>query len=163
MASWAHVPGAGFVPLERDAWMEAHPPGAVEYGAAVARGGEYGDWIRSLRLAFRADGFGAAWVARWANMRTRMFGLPYGDQGLLIARDLYEASGGFPDIPLMEDVALVRALAARPRLMDAEALTSAERFLAEGWIRRGARNLWTLARYRAGVSPERLAASYRRR
>lgn len=114
-----------------------------------------------FRLAFRASGLAAVWVAGWANLRTRLFGLPYGDQGLLILRRDYEAAGGYPDQPLMEDVALVRALgrmtALRPR-----ASTGAGRYLRDGWLRRGARNLWTLARYFAGVDPDDLAASYRR-
>ncbi|MEO1678348.1 MAG: TIGR04283 family arsenosugar biosynthesis glycosyltransferase [Pseudomonadota bacterium] len=114
----------------------------------------------AFRLRFRAAGFGPAWVAGWANMRSRAFGLPYGDQGLLIARTLYDEIGGFPDIPLMEDVALVRALPSAPRLMTAEARTSFARYAAEGWVRRGARNLWTYARWRAGASPDRLVGGY---
>ncbi|MEM9903205.1 MAG: TIGR04283 family arsenosugar biosynthesis glycosyltransferase [Pseudomonadota bacterium] len=113
-----------------------------------------------FRLAFRTTGLGALWTSGWANLRTRAFGLPYGDQGLLLHRALYETAGGYPDIPLMEDVALIGALTSAPRLMRATAETSAARYLAEGWLRRGARNLWTLARYRAGVSPERLARQY---
>lgn len=115
-----------------------------------------------FRLAFRARGIGAAWVAGWANLRTRVFGLPYGDQGLLLPRDLYDRTGGFDDIPLMEDVALVCALATSPKLLDCVATTSAERYQRGGWLRRGARNLWTLTRYFAGVSPDRLVRAYRR-
>lgn len=105
---------------------------------------------------------GGRFVAGWANLRSRAFGLPYGDQGLLLPRALYEAAGGYPDQPLMEDVALARALRGRLRGIDAVAETSARRYRAQGWLRRGARNLWTLARYFAGVSPERLAEAYRR-
>lgn len=101
-------------------------------------------------------------VALWANMRARCFGLPYGDQGLLIPRRLYDHVGGFPDIPLMEDVALARALRRRLAPLNAVALTSAEKYREQGWIRRGARNLWTLVRYFAGVDPEKLARSYRK-
>jgi rSAM/selenodomain-associated transferase 2 len=117
----------------------------------------------AFRLAFRAAGLAPACVAGWANLRSRLFGLPYGDQGLLIHRALYDRTGGFPDIPLMEDVALVRALPRRPRLLPAEARTSAARFEADGWLRRGARNLWTMARYAAGTPPERLVRGYERR
>ena len=56
-----------------------------------------------------------------------MLGLPYGDQGVLIHRDLYEEIGGFPTIDLMEDVALARALRGRLRRLDATAYTSAAR------------------------------------
>jgi hypothetical protein len=45
-----------------------------------------------------------------ANRRARMLGLPYGDQGLLISRKLYDEVGGLLDVPLMEDVMIVRAI-----------------------------------------------------
>ena len=105
---------------------------------------------------------GGRWVAGWANLRARLFGLPYGDQGLLVPRTLYDEVGGFADIPLMEDVAMARALRGRLRRIDAIAVTSAARYRAQGWTRRGARNLWLLARYFAGVPPERLAQRYQR-
>lgn len=114
-------------------------------------------------LQFDGGGATARRVAGWANLRARFFGLPYGDQGLLVPRRLYEAVGGYPDIPLMEDVALVRRIGRRRlRPLAAAALTSAEKYRRQGWLRRGGRNLWTLMRYFVGVSPERLAADYRR-
>lgn len=115
----------------------------------------------ALRLRFRAKGLGPSWVAGWANLRSRLFGLPYGDQGLLVRREAYQSVGGYPDQPLMEDVALIRALP-RPVLLKTGAITSAERYTRQGWIRRGARNLWTLTRYFLGADPERLAQAYRR-
>ncbi len=115
----------------------------------------------AFRLRFRAKGVAPGWVAGWANLRSRWFGLPYGDQGLLVPRDMYIAAGGYKDQPLMEDVALVRALP-RVVLLDASAVTSAERYERSGWLRRGARNLWTLTRYSLGADPERLARAYRR-
>lgn len=101
-------------------------------------------------------------VAAWANLRSRLFGLPYGDQGLLVRRDHYARVGGYADIPLMEDVAMARALRGALVPLDAVAVTSADKYRRQGWLRRGARNLWTLMRYFAGVSPERLAERYRR-
>ncbi|WP_299611764.1 TIGR04283 family arsenosugar biosynthesis glycosyltransferase [uncultured Tateyamaria sp.] len=112
-----------------------------------------------FRLAFDRGG---RVVAAWANLRARVFGLPYGDQGMLVRRDLYANVGGYPDIPLMEDVALARALRGKLVGLDAVAVTSAEKYRRQGWVRRGARNLWTLMRYFAGVSPDVLAAAYRR-
>lgn len=113
------------------------------------------------RLKFDRGGLPARLVSGWANLRSR-FGLPYGDQGLLISRALYEKVGGYPDIPLMEDVAIARALRGRLTGMDIQAVTSAEKYLRQGWLRRGARNLWTLLRYGAGSDPEQLAQGYRR-
>ena len=61
-------------------------------------------------LRFDQGGPIARLVAGWANLRARLFALPFGDQGLLIPAGLYERVGGYPDIPLMEDVAIARAL-----------------------------------------------------
>ena len=66
-----------------------------------------------FRLRFRAGGIAPRAVERWANLRSRM-GLPYGDQGLVLPRGLHDAVGGFPDIPLMEDVAMARRLQGSP-------------------------------------------------
>ncbi|MEB8388234.1 TIGR04283 family arsenosugar biosynthesis glycosyltransferase [Rhodobacteraceae bacterium KMM 6894] len=118
-----------------------------------------------FKLAFNATGLAPRLVAGWANVRARVFALPYGDQGLLISRKTYDAAGGFPDIPLMEDVALARALArtpgARPVDLPLAIRTSAARYQRDGWLRRGARNLWLLIRYLAGADPTALARAYR--
>lgn len=98
-----------------------------------------------------------AWRCRW-------LGLPYGDQGLLIARDFYQALGGYEPIPLMEDVALIRRIG-RKRLvaLPADFITSAEKWRRDGWYARSARNLFCLSLWFAGVSPERIARVYTRR
>lgn len=114
-------------------------------------------------LAFRANGPAPWLVAAWANARSRWFGLPYGDQGLLISRRLYEQVGGYTDFPLMEDVAIVRALRGRLVALDGVAHTSALRYQQQGWARRGGRNLMTLARYFCGTDPRVLADRYRSR
>ena len=116
-----------------------------------------------FRLAFRAEGAVPRIVAGWANLRSRAIGLPYGDQGLLVRSDVLAGIGGVPEIPLMEDVALARALRGRLHALPGEARTSAARYEAEGWLRRGARNLWTLARYFLGADPAQLAQGYARR
>lgn len=115
-----------------------------------------------FRLRFRATGLMPMLVAGWANLRSGLFGLPYGDQGLLVTRADYDRAGGFPDQPLMEDVALIRALDRSVTGLPAFAHTGAERYQRAGWLRRGARNIWTLTRYLAGADPERLAQAYRR-
>ena len=112
-------------------------------------------------LSFDQRSIRATVVAGWANLRSR-FGLPYGDQGLLIHRELYSSVGGYPDQPLMEDVALARLLRGKLEAMDSLAVTSAAKYRKQGWIRRGAKNLLLLLRYFAGSSPEQLAQSYRR-
>ena len=119
----------------------------------------------AFRLGFDAEGLAPLLVAGWANLRTRALDLPYGDQALLIPRGAYDAAGGYPDIPLMEDVALARALRRQGQgiaLLPVGVTTSAARYRREGWLRRGARNLWCLAQYLGGVDPVRIAARYRR-
>lgn len=113
-----------------------------------------------FRLAFDRTGAAGRMVAGWANLRSRVFGLPYGDQGLLVRRDVLERAGGYADIPLMEDVDLVRRLPPMAAL-PVTARTSAARYVREGWLRRGARNLMLLLRYRAGADPHALAQAYR--
>ena len=114
-----------------------------------------------FRLGFDRGGRAGDIVAGWANLRSR-FGLPYGDQGILLPRSLYQKIGGYPDQPLMEDVHLARALTGKLQMIDAVARTSAKRYQKQGWLRRGSRNLWTLVRYLRGASPQDLAESYRR-
>jgi rSAM/selenodomain-associated transferase 2 len=113
-----------------------------------------------FRLRFDAQGGMPRWVAGWANLRSRLFHLPYGDQGLLIHREVLEDVGGYPDLALMEDVALARRLKTRLRGLPAIAVTSADKYRRQGWLRRGARNLGTLARYFAGADVSDLARRY---
>jgi rSAM/selenodomain-associated transferase 2 len=93
--------------------------------------------------------------------RCRVLALPYGDQGLLIARSLYYAVGGFAPLPLMEDVDLVRRLGRR-RLarIGARCISSPKRYRREGYWRRPLRNLFCLSLYLAGVSPDRIKRLY---
>jgi hypothetical protein len=81
-------------------------------------------------------------------LRCRLLRLPYGDQGLLLPKALYEEIGGFSPLPLMEDVDIVRRLGRRrTALLRSRALTSAERFRREGYLRRSARNLTCITLY----------------
>lgn len=120
---------------------------------------EHSSKAACFRLQFRANGLGATITAGWANIRTRL-GLPYGDQGLLISRAQYDAVGGYPDIPLMEDVAIARALRGKLMLLPSNVTTDATKFQRNGWCRQGTRNMWTLLRYLLGADPERLARRY---
>ena len=94
--------------------------------------------------------------------RCRVLALPYGDQALLIHRDLLQNVGGIRCLPLMEDVDLIRRLGRRRLVMlDAVAVTSAVRWEREGWRRRSARNLLCLGLWFAGVPAHRIASLYR--
>lgn len=170
------------------AWGAEIVQGAASRGAQLSRGcrAAQGDWFLVLHadtrlsddwvgvvarhmgssdaawfnLAFEDGGWAGRIVAAWANLRSR-WGLPYGDQGLLVPAALYDRVGGYPSQPLMEDVAIARALKGRLVGLEVTATTSASRYKKQGWLRRGGRNIWTLIRYFAGTPPTRLAQSYR--
>ncbi len=93
--------------------------------------------------------------------RCRVLALPYGDQGLLIARALYDKVGGFAALPLMEDVELARRLGRR-RLapLGVPAYASARRYRRGGYIRRPLRNLVCLAFYFMHVPARHIARLY---
>lgn len=120
---------------------------------------------RAAYFRFSLDDLG--WQARILEVlvaiRCAVFGLPYGDQGLLISRRLFNDMGGFRDLPLMEDVDLVRRLGRR-RLapLAVAARTSAERWRRDGWATRSLRNLFCLTLYFVGVAPARIARLYDR-
>jgi rSAM/selenodomain-associated transferase 2 len=114
-----------------------------------------------FRLRLDAGEWQARLVEAAVALRVRLFGLPYGDQGLLISRSLYDRAGGFRPLPLMEDVDLVRRLGpGRIARLAAAASTSPERWRRDGWLRRSGRNLLCLALYRLGMSAERLVRLY---
>jgi hypothetical protein len=93
--------------------------------------------------------------------RCRRLGLPYGDQGLLIHRDLLDGVGGLRPLPLMEDVDLVRRLGrARLGLLPVAAVTSAARWRRDGYTARSARNLACLALWFAGIPPRIISRIY---
>lgn len=118
---------------------------------------------QAATFQFRLDDRGVAprtvEAAVW--LRTKALKLPYGDQGLLISRALYDDIGGYRPVQLMEDVDIVRRIGRR-RLTDlpAVAKTSAARYRATGYVRRIARNQMCLALYFLNVSPERLSHLY---
>jgi rSAM/selenodomain-associated transferase 2 len=100
-------------------------------------------------------------LERLVAWRCRVFALPYGDQGLLIARALYDEIGGFNPIPLMEDVDLVRRLGRRRLVrLGATILASAGRYRRDGYLRRPLRNLFCLSLYFAGVPPRHIRRIY---
>ena len=111
-----------------------------------------------FRFALDSRSLAARAIEVGVRLRVRWCGLPYGDQALFVRRELFNAIGGYADLPIMEDVDLVRRLRARGRLycVALPVVTSARRWEEEGWIRRTLRNLCFIALYFAGMHPERL-------
>lgn len=136
------------------------PAGAVEAVRSGLRG-RYG-WGRfDVRLTGRHPLLRV--VERGISWRSRLTGIASGDQAMFVRRDWFEAAGGFPEIPLMEDLALSRTLNARgrPLCLRSPVLTSSRR-----WERRGIVRtillMWRLRlAYYLGADPARLADRYR--
>jgi rSAM/selenodomain-associated transferase 2 len=101
-------------------------------------------------------------IAWFMNFRSRLTGIATGDQAIFIRRDVFLQTGGFPDIPLMEDIAYSRALKAvsAPLCLRECAVTSGRRWESQG-ILRTILKMWRLRlAYFLGADPVRLAKAY---
>ena len=123
--------------------------------------GDQPDRAAAFRFSLDDDGMLAACLNGAVALRCWALRLPYGDQGLLISRRLYDEIGGFKPIALMEDVDLVRRLGRkRLKILRARAVTSASRYRREGYLRRMLRNSACLGLYYLRVPPHVLARLY---
>lgn len=118
-------------------------------------------------LKYDSSKLSARWVelmAAWRSMTTTFppgWALPYGDQGLLISKKLYEDIGGYPDWPLFEDVKIVEKIGrARLRNLGGPIITCRGKHEKDGFLKRGWENYRLLKRYKAGESIESLARDY---
>jgi rSAM/selenodomain-associated transferase 2 len=116
----------------------------------------------AFRLAFFPSTPGLRLIAWGTNMRTRFGKLPYGDQALFVRRTLFEALGGYTEVPLLEDVKLVQALRRQGELalLDHTVHTSGRRWLQRGLVTTTLRNTLIIAFYFCGVSPGTLKRWY---
>jgi rSAM/selenodomain-associated transferase 2/rSAM/selenodomain-associated transferase 1 len=101
-------------------------------------------------------------IERVANIRSRYLALPYGDQAIFLARSTFAALGGFPEVPIAEDLQLVLGLARRGRIRiaPAAAVTSARRWQKRGILSTTLINYLILAGVCLGISPRRLVSLY---
>jgi rSAM/selenodomain-associated transferase 2 len=102
-------------------------------------------------------------VATLMNLRSRLTGIATGDQGIFVTRELFERVNGYPQIPLMEDIALSRRLKrhSRPVCLHDKLITSARRWQTHGTLRT-ILIMWSLRlAYFLGASPARLAQFYK--
>lgn len=113
-------------------------------------------------LAIPLEGTWFRWVERVAELRWKLLGLAYGDQGLLLRRTLYDATGGYPDSRIMEDVAIARRIArvARIEHFRHPIVVNPRRWTREGRVRGAMRNTALLLLFLVGVEPDRLARWY---
>jgi len=147
--------GDWLVFLHADTWLEEGWAGAVRGLGPDVVGGAFRFAIDSPRRGYRLVEVGVA-------LRCRLGRLPYGDQGLFVRREIYGMIGGFPPLPLMEDVAFVRRLIGAGGLafLPVRAFTSPRRWERRGIVATTVRNWWLLGLYAFGRPPDRLARVY---
>ena len=140
--------GAWLLFLHADTVLE--PGWEREVGALISRveSGSRAPTAATFRYALDDIGLKPRLLETMVGLRCLLFRFPYGDQGLLISRRLYDQIGGYKDMPLMEDVDIVRRLGRRRLiLMRSRAVTSAARYRKNGYALRIARNLSCLTLY----------------
>lgn len=156
-AGAAAAAGGALVFLHADTRL---PAGAGRLIAATLA--ERGVAGGAFSLSFEGAGTSLGLIAAGANARSRLLGLPYGDQALFLRRETFTAIGGFPDWPLLEDVGLIRRLRTRGRLVirPERVVTSPRRYRHLGAWHAVFRNGVTLLRFVLGTSPWTLAHAY---
>lgn len=115
-------------------------------------------------LAIDSGGFAFRLIERAASLRSRLTRIPYGDQAIFLRRGYFHEIGRYRDIPLMEDVDLMRRIRRRGDricILSERVLTSARRWQKEGALYCTLRNWTIFTLYTLGVSPERLVRFYR--
>lgn len=128
---------------------------AIVEACRIAVGGRFDVEIDSPGVPFRV-------IERAINLRSRWSGLCTGDQGLFVRRDVFEALGGYPEQPLLEDLALSKAVKARGPVaaLRLRVSTSGRRWQRHG-VLRTVLLMWRIrALYFLGMPPERLARLY---
>lgn len=119
----------------------------------------------AFSLAYEPRTPGLAFIARAANLRSRFTRVPYGDQAIFVRASVFAELGGFPPVPIMEDLEFMTRLRRQGRAIRILAMpvrTSARRQLREGLLRCTLRNLCLRLLHHLGVAPKLLSRLYRR-
>ncbi|MCE5265258.1 MAG: TIGR04283 family arsenosugar biosynthesis glycosyltransferase [Deltaproteobacteria bacterium] len=138
------------------------PAAAFERITAAMRDGGCAGGAFALRIDSPRPGFRV--IETVANRRSHWTGIPYGDQAIFLRASCFRTLGGFREIPIMEDVDLMRRIkrkGGRIVLFPEPATTSARRWEKEGMLFGTLRNWFLITLYLCGVAPERLARFYR--
>lgn len=117
----------------------------------------------AFSLSIDSDRLSHKIISSAANIRSKITGVPYGDQGIFARRSIFEKIGGFKEIPIMEDVDLMRRLkkVGRVVLLRDKVKTSARRWEKEGVVYTTIRNWLLICLYYMGVPPDRLYRLYK--
>jgi len=118
----------------------------------------------AFSLAIDKAGPGLKFIEHCANLRARLFQLPYGDQAIFLRRDDFLQLGEFPETPIMEDFLFIRKAGKQGRItiLPEAVLTSARRWRRLGIIRATLINQLVILGFYAGVPLHKLSALYRR-
>jgi rSAM/selenodomain-associated transferase 2 len=119
----------------------------------------------AFNLGIDSDRLLLKYIAARASMRSRINRIPYGDQAIFIRKSYFDKIGGFKEIPLMEDVDLMRRIKKRGDkiyIFPDQGMTSPRRWEKEGVIYTTIRNKILTSLYFLGVGPEKLVKYYRR-
>lgn len=121
--------------------------------------------VGAFQLVIDAPGISFRIIEYGANLRSKYFNLPYGDQAFFMRRRDFNRVGWFPEIALMEDFSLIRKMQklGRVALVPQAVKTSARRWQSLGIFQTTILNQLIVIAYVIGVSPERLASWYRYR
>ena len=116
----------------------------------------------AFRLRIDAPGRSLRIIERAIDIRSRVFQMPYGDQGIFVNRKTFLESGGFPELPIMDDFEFIRQLRrqGKIRITSAAAVTSGRRWQQLGPWRTTWVNQKIIMGYHLGIAPKRLAAWY---
>jgi rSAM/selenodomain-associated transferase 2 len=134
------------------------------YDAMIREGlGRPGVIAGAFELAISGELWGIRWIERLVRARSRLFSLPYGDQALFLKTSVFQAIGGFPALPIMEDFEFVQTLKKRGKItiLPATVITSGRRWQKLGVVKTTLINQMIILGYYAGISPTRLVRWYR--
>ncbi len=117
----------------------------------------------AFELAIEGEARCLRWVELLVKMRSHLFSLPYGDQGIFITKQAFAEVGGFPSLPIMEDFELIQRLKTKGKIAIAPAAvtTSGRRWQKLGVWKTTLINQLIIAGYYLGISPIKLSKFYR--
>ncbi|MEZ5920308.1 MAG: TIGR04283 family arsenosugar biosynthesis glycosyltransferase [Parvularculaceae bacterium] len=146
--------------VHADTWLDGE--WEMQAKAHIADGK---DKVGVFRLRFSSRGLAPRIVAAGAMIRTWLLKTPYGDQGLLISRKLYDEIGGYKPMRLFEDVEFIDRITRQNgrnaiRVLSADAVTSASKYQQDGYVTRVFKNFRCLMMYRFGRSIEDIEQAY---
>lgn len=144
--------------LHADSFLPESADALIAEALAACPWGRFDVHLSGRRLLLRI-------IERAMNRRSRLTGIATGDQGIFVERSLFDAVGGYPDISLMEDIALSALLKrhGRPACLEAPIVTSSRRWEENGILRTVFLMACLRLAYFLGAPPERLALLYRPR